>query len=148
MRSGGFGPALAIAMASFATPAVLFPGCDESAVPWMPETEATDSGAVDDAQADAGSDPAVHPARVEPLLGDGFVGGTTGVGGDDAGEVRVVENCVNGLDDDGDGKVDIADPDCATYPYPDEYCDDGIDNDGDGLVDCDDSWCAGRASCN
>jgi hypothetical protein len=29
------------------------------------------------------------------------------------GSFQAVENCANGLDDDGDGKVDAADPDCA-----------------------------------
>lgn len=43
------------------------------------------------------------------------------------------ENCTNGIDDDGDGLIDGADPDCA--PPPTENCTNGIDDDGDGLVD-------------
>jgi glutamine amidotransferase-like uncharacterized protein len=59
--------------------------------------------------------------------------------------------CSDGVDNDGDGLVDAADPGCVdagdndeTDPAPPE-CNDGIDNDGDGLVDfpndlgCDDA---------
>ncbi|MGR3310440.1 MAG: SBBP repeat-containing protein, partial [Candidatus Brocadiales bacterium] len=52
-----------------------------------------------------------------------------------------VENCTNGLDDDGDGLVDCNDTDCP--PCTPEACNDGIDNDGDGLVDLDDPDCDG-----
>jgi hypothetical protein len=47
------------------------------------------------------------------------------------------EICDNGRDDDGDGKVDSADPDCQTP----EICNDNIDNDGDGLKDAADPDC-------
>jgi len=46
--------------------------------------------------------------------------------------------CSNGLDDDGDGRVDHpADRGCASALAADESraCDDGIDNDGDGATD-------------
>ena len=48
--------------------------------------------------------------------------------------------CSNGLDDDGDGLVDLQDGGCQTGSDASEReagrpCDDGIDNDGDGLVD-------------
>ncbi len=36
-----------------------------------------------------------------------------------------IENCTNGVDDDGDGNTDCADADCAT-----------VDTDGDGALDC------------
>jgi hypothetical protein len=49
------------------------------------------------------------------------------------------ENCTNGIDDDGDGLADAADPDCA--PPPTEVCDNGIDDDGDNLVDRADPDC-------
>ena len=56
--------------------------------------------------------------------------------------------CDDGIDNDGDGLVDMADPGC---PFPcaspeNPQCDDGIDNDGDGLVDFADPKCsrAGR----
>ena len=50
------------------------------------------------------------------------------------------EICNNGQDDDGDGLVDGADPDCQTSP-PQENCNDNIDNDGDGLIDGADPDC-------
>jgi len=29
---------------------------------------------------------------------------------------KVAEQCANGADDDGDGKIDCADSDCASFP--------------------------------
>jgi len=54
--------------------------------------------------------------------------------------------CSNGIDDDGDGLVDGADPGCddpadASERSPAIACDDGIDNDGDGLLDGADPGC-------
>jgi hypothetical protein len=51
------------------------------------------------------------------------------------------EVCDDGIDNDGDGKIDCADQkDCGKDPVcggsPPEICDDGIDNDGDGKIDC------------
>src|SRR5262249_22250229 len=46
----------------------------------------------------------------------------------------LVENCTNGVDDDGDNLVDCADPDCASDPScaPSvEICDNNVDDDGD-----------------
>jgi hypothetical protein len=56
------------------------------------------------------------------------------------------EICTNGIDDDGDGLVDCADPDCAGQdvcrsPLPREDCNNCIDDDGDGLVDAEDPDC-------
>ena len=51
-----------------------------------------------------------------------------------------VEDCGNGIDDDGDGLVDCDDPDCSGNACQ-EVCDDGKDNDGDGFVDCADTDC-------
>jgi hypothetical protein len=57
-------------------------------------------------------------------------------------------NCVDGLDDDGDGLVDCVDPDCLFDPgCPREDCDSGIDDDGDGLVDCADADCESSPTC-
>ena len=88
----------------------------------------------------------------------GNVGGDTGgnVGGDDVstvdagdtGGTTAQENCINGKDDDGDGKADCEDSDCATNPNCQEDCDDGVDNDGDGLIDCDDDFCAATLACD
>ncbi len=55
------------------------------------------------------------------------------------------EVCDNSIDDDGDGRTDCQDSDCAAAlgceVPPVEICDNGIDDDGDLLVDCDDSDC-------
>lgn len=48
------------------------------------------------------------------------------------------EICNNGLDDDGDGLTDGADPDC---PAGLKQCQDTIDNDGDALIDTADPGC-------
>ncbi len=45
-----------------------------------------------------------------------------------------------GLDNDGDGLYDGADPDCRAAV---EICDNGTDDDGDGLADCADPDCGG-----
>jgi hypothetical protein len=56
-------------------------------------------------------------------------------------------SCANGLDDDGDGAVDLDDVGCDDPADASERsvalaCDDGLDDDGDGLVDLDDPGCA------
>ena len=51
----------------------------------------------------------------------------------------MVEDCANGIDDDGDGLIDGNDPDCLTTS--DEICDNGVDDDGDGLTDSEDPNC-------
>jgi len=56
-------------------------------------------------------------------------------------------NCVNGLDDDGDGLADCLDSDCADKPACGEVCDDGVDNDSDGLPDCMDPTCYTEPNC-
>ena len=54
------------------------------------------------------------------------------------------EACFNGLDDDGDGRTDCADPDCrrsgACFDQF-EDCENGLDDNGDDRVDCDDVRC-------
>jgi len=52
--------------------------------------------------------------------------------------------CANGLDDDGDGDVDLADAGCAGTSADTEVpeCDDGLDNDGDSTIDTADLQCA------
>ena len=52
----------------------------------------------------------------------------------------VIAQCRDGLDNDGDGLVDLNDPGCLTADDLDESdattaCQDGLDNDGDGFVD-------------
>jgi hypothetical protein len=46
----------------------------------------------------------------------------------------------DGIDNDGDGLIDMGDPGCTSPTDPSEHeatlpCDDGVDNDGDGLID-------------
>jgi hypothetical protein len=50
-----------------------------------------------------------------------------------------VEICNDRIDNDGDGKIDGADLDCAQSPV--EICSDRRDNDGDGLIDMNDPDC-------
>jgi len=60
------------------------------------------------------------------------------------------EDCQNGVDDDGDGKTDCADTDCATDTAcveGSEDCQNGVDDDGDGKTDCADSDCATDTAC-
>jgi hypothetical protein len=70
-------------------------------------------------------------------------------------EAGLTFGCSDGLDNDGDGLVDAADPQCLT---PDSaegpggvgriaavQCNDGLDNDGDGLTDGQDPGCLGTA---
>jgi hypothetical protein len=63
-------------------------------------------------------------------------------------DFRVVgaQDCVDGIDRDGEGKVDCMDDDCSSSCI-EKVCDDGIDNDFDGKVDCDDSNCGGDPNC-
>ena len=61
--------------------------------------------------------------------------------------------CNDGIDNDGDGLTDLADPGCvdsadndefneaAPEPAPLAACEDGLDNDGDGLIDLADPGC-------
>ncbi len=63
---------------------------------------------------------------------------------------RPDELCSNGVDDNGDGKVDCADPTCFLKPAcapGAEDCTNGIDDNGDQLVDCLDTLCAQAAAC-
>jgi hypothetical protein len=48
------------------------------------------------------------------------------------------EICNNGVDDDGDGKIDAEDLDCPSVP---EICNNGLDDDRDGLKDAADPDC-------
>lgn len=57
--------------------------------------------------------------------------------------------CSDGIDNDGDGRVDGSDDDCESANGLSEsgedvdYCTDGLDNDQDGLLDGDDPECVG-----
>ncbi|MCZ6792660.1 MAG: hypothetical protein O7J95_03495 [Planctomycetota bacterium] len=57
-------------------------------------------------------------------------------------------DCADGVDNDMDGLIDCADPDCAMAANCRETnCTDMIDNDMDGQTDCDDTDCAMDAAC-
>jgi hypothetical protein len=58
--------------------------------------------------------------------------------GCDIGAVEVTR-CSNGLDDDADGRVDVADPGCrdALSVRENPQCQDGLDNDGQAGIDFD-----------
>jgi len=57
--------------------------------------------------------------------------------------------CGDGIDNDGDGLVDLQDPGCSNAgddnetdePAPTTQCNDGVDNDGDGVIDLSDPDC-------
>lgn len=55
-------------------------------------------------------------------------------------------DCFDGADNDMDGWIDAADPDCAVYDgevgYSDGSCNDSLDNDMDMLMDAEDPDCA------
>ncbi len=76
----------------------------------------------------------------------------------DSSSVNHDEQCFNGIDDDLDGKVDCADPDCANVVNPSnpsqacyssefdfsqhyQYCANGFDDNGNGAADCSDLSC-------
>lgn len=55
--------------------------------------------------------------------------------------------CLDGIDNDGDGRADNADPNCHVEATANGNCGDAIDNDGDRLLDCAESTCAGAPGC-
>lgn len=62
-------------------------------------------------------------------------------------EGTLLGNCANGTDDDGDGRIDAADPNCHAENAASANCGDAIDNDGDNVLDCAESDCAGAPGC-
>ncbi|MBN1645856.1 hypothetical protein JW868_02335 [Candidatus Woesearchaeota archaeon] len=61
---------------------------------------------------------------------------------------RAKKACSDGVDNDGDGYIDTADPGCANKNDNSEWnpaieCDDGVDNDGDSATDYNDAGCSG-----
>jgi hypothetical protein len=71
------------------------------------------------------------PGGTEPPVG------IEGEGGEDS--------CIDGVDNDGDNRIDIADSDCKWSSQQESsmrgLCSDGLDNDDDGVIDSDDEDC-------
>ncbi|MEM7249700.1 MAG: CSLREA domain-containing protein, partial [Acidobacteriota bacterium] len=58
-------------------------------------------------------------------------------------------DCQDAGDEDGDGDVDCADDDCATFAgCIESECADGLDDEGDGAIDCADVDCLRDAACD
>ena len=114
--------------------------CDEA------EIECIDSGGLG---RDIDQAYVLPPARyflfVEAVSEDGTGQGTVTVTVSDG----LAEVCDDGIDDDADGLIDCADPDCdaSHFCLPESSCHDSLDNDGDGYADCADSDCVGQAAC-
>jgi hypothetical protein len=78
--------------------------------------------------------------QVDPVTGarSNVRSGGSITGEMDLAIVTVKPACSNGVDDDGDGKIDFPnDPDCSSYEDASELpdCSNGIDDDGDGKTD-------------
>jgi hypothetical protein len=60
-----------------------------------------------------------------------------------------IEDCANGVDDDGDTLVDCMDPYCEyeVACQPPEVCDNGFDDNWDGRMDCEDLACEADPTC-
>ena len=60
-----------------------------------------------------------------------------------------LESCTDSVDNDFDGLIDCADPDCATHPacVGESDCGNGLDDDGDGAPDCIDDDCLLDPAC-
>ena len=77
--------------------------------------------------------------------------GAQDTGNPDTGPQPQPENCIDGLDNDLDGRSDCADSDCAaagacqTGP---EICGNNFDDDRNGVADCADAACRGVDPCN
>ena len=68
-------------------------------------------------------------------------------GTDPANAGSILGACNDGIDNDGDGQIDLADSGCPNTlrNVENPECSDGVDNDGDGLVDGADGQCSGNA---
>jgi hypothetical protein len=82
------------------------------------------------------------PAGDKALWGDSAGWRASAAGGGTPG-VQEPALCGNGIDDDGDAAVDLADPGCGSADQDEEdpECDDGVDNDGDIDIDLADVHC-------
>ncbi|MDH3686307.1 MAG: putative Ig domain-containing protein, partial [Myxococcales bacterium] len=106
------------------------------------------AGALSGTPTAAGTWPLV--LRVEDSSTNSVLGGPQGYG--QLLTFNVQGDCADGVDNDGDGLIDLAeDPGCDSASDSSEQsnallCDNGIDDDGDLLTDLDDPGCGGRPS--
>lgn len=147
---------------------------DGAAADAAADAAVTDQGAPRDAALDASPDARADAADVGPDLDEGprpdaspdaatdatadadpqdlAVDAALDLGPDLAVDADVPREraCFNEEDDDGDGRVDCADPDCrptvTCIGFP-EVCDNGVDDNGDDIVDCDDLYCHADPLC-
>jgi CSLREA domain-containing protein len=89
-----------------------------------------------DGGSDAGCEALDQRGRPRPADGDNDGNAVCDIGAFELGPV--IEDCDNGRDDDGDGRIDCLDLECAGQPICPERCDNCVDDDGDGAVDRDD----------
>ncbi len=75
-----------------------------------------------------------------------------GCGGVDQTALGELEDCVNGVDDNGDGLADCDDPQCTGHAYclgmVELNCTNGADDDDDGDTDCADTDCLQTQACD
>jgi DNA-binding beta-propeller fold protein YncE len=66
---------------------------------------------------------------------------------DPANPGSITGACNDGIDNDGDGQIDLADPSCpsAALSIENPQCQNGVDDDGDGLADAGDPSCSGAS---
>jgi len=107
--------------------------------PTLTHALAADSPAVDGGR-DASCQSVDQRAQPRPTDGDSNGTAACDVGAFELG--AVLENCTNGVDDNGNGLVDCVDLDCAGKSFCPERCDNCVDDDGNGASDRDDLDCA------
>ncbi len=95
---------------------------------------------------DIGTIPGMNTCGTDPLCHQGYIA----LGFQVSQAQTQTHQCNNGVDDDGDGRIDMNDSGCS-YPTDDsEYnqtsqtyqCNNGYDDDGDGYIDMNDSGCS------
>jgi hypothetical protein len=93
---------------------------------------------------------AAYPDVTYYIVVDGYQGNVATYDLSIACAATGFENCSNGSDDDGDGKIDCADPECwgAAGCTTEQNCNDGQDDDLDGAADCADEDCDGTLACS
>ncbi len=122
----------------------------------LPETDCSDGVDNDsDGQMDCDDSDCANATACQPVCGNGSVengeecddgNNTAGDGcSADCQQETGVEDCRNGTDDDFDGLVDCADPDCTGDPAcnPTPMCGNGIVEAGEECDDANSVWCDG-----